>query len=248
MSKFRKKSILPFIIVPVALVVTLFVANLAFGFVKFGDAGNKSGSHVNLPAITVWAVCVGDFDSKDGALRKAKTVRNMGGAGFVLEKENKWKVIEGVYKTHEIAEEVLQNLDTSIQENAHIREMKIESKNVAIKNSAHTTIFTNVINSFTQNFTILNDNLFKHKNGELGTNEVAQLALQKYNQLLEHVVALDGIVQTAYNHFYAELMLGAQRQLMTLYLLSTEKNSDNMQSHIKSTASNIIFAYLSLPR
>lgn len=221
-KRFRKRrKIFPYIIVALSLCFVLFVVNLFLGLVTFG----KKEKAFELPGATFWAQASEEFPSKATALNRSREVQSNGGAGYVLQQP--WVVVNEVYAV----------------EVEGAKKFSLEPHEVYIPQKEHFECLGRVCNSFSASFEKLLGDLASFVAGNLRAREVCDRAVIRYNELNALRIELDAIQSNSQSVFYAELMLALNRQLLSIYVLSTEANNPNFIHEIKFAACGVIFAY-----
>jgi hypothetical protein len=91
----RKKSF--FLIFVLILIIAVSAGIGALYLRGFSFNSNPNAESVTTQELEFWVVKVRDFDKKMDAFSHALTARNKGSAEFVLQEDEHWSAIEGVY-------------------------------------------------------------------------------------------------------------------------------------------------------
>jgi len=197
-------------------VVTIVVAAFAVNLFT-GCKQTPSGNKIELPGIEFYATGTRGFGNKAKALESAREIRSRGGAGFV-DHDGEWFVID------EIGE----------------GELKFSAEGIAINlaDVGDKEAIGALIKSFAENVATLE--LLADK----PAREVAAEALRLYNELKDVVAGLDAV--QIQNVACSEVLVAANKQLLALFLLSTETKEDTGPSSLKHCICSIKFAYIEL--
>jgi hypothetical protein len=180
--KTRRKSKAFLIIVIVLLLSAAGIAALYFGGFTFkGKNGrtSKSGA-VTTPELTVWTMEVRDIDTKTAAITNSLSVKQKGGAGYILNEDGKWTVVEGVYLSSADANREM--MKENATEGAVTDKIIIPAKEISVPNAAAAAA-TDIVSQIKTTFETL---------------------VQKRAELAEEAITHDDIILTA-NNLYIEL-------------------------------------------
>lgn|GEM_PF-6104758 len=240
----RRSVVFPLFVMVVLLISALLISNLFLGFISFGKKSEDNTA--SLPPLSAWVVQVGNFETKSAAQTESYNIKADGGAGFTLSSETSWLVLENAYTTAESAQS---RLDV-FGEGSQIKEFTTNDLEITLADKSHKTVLTQIINSFNSNFTAMNDLLTKLRGDMVTPAEITGAALEKYNDLGAALREFNSLVTSKQGtNLYSNISLAANKQLLSLYLLSSLSPSDNIAkaaATLTNTICSIYFAYYDL--
>ena len=215
----RRRGVLFFAAVAVlGAVIAVFAVGLALG----KQAPRSASVKIEIPALEFSAVGTRGLATKSKALELARGIRERGGAGYVDFDfvEGEWFVLEeiGVGELSFFA----------------------EAAEVELADRAHAEIFGEIIRGFERNSLALGAVLVKP------AREAAAQAQIMYGELLAAIAEFDKICSDAQNETYSAVAVAANKQLLALFLLSAEKDSEQISSAVKHCICSVKFAYLEM--
>jgi len=199
-------------------VVVVTVTVTAFVINMVFDGHKQVRIRTELPGIEFSATGVRGFSNKMKALESARTIRSNGGAGFV-DFDGEWFVIEVIGEGD--------------------MRFSAEPIEVSLASTEHKELFDALIQSFAENITVL------QSLSEKSAREVSVESLRLYNELYLVVHEFDALEGTN-TALYSCVTVAVNKQLLALFLLSTEKNGGNATSALEYCICAISFAYIEL--
>lgn len=200
-------------------VITVCLTVIIFSISRFLRDERQASLKVELPGLEFHAVGTRGFNNKAKAMELAYEMRGTGGAGFVSF-DGEWFVVQEIG---------VGNLEFSV-DSVHVNLAELE----------HKEVFNKIMQSFERNKITLSGLLSKP------AREVAAEALQLYNELSVVIDDFDKIQGNTNSAMYSEALFAANKHLLVLFLLSTEKDAGDIGSALKHCICSINFAYLEL--
>ena len=221
--------------------ILFFSTNLVLGFVSLSgsNSNNKPGDVIVFEGFSIWATSAGEFGDKNDSLRFAREVREQGGAGFVvsLEGNSIWNVLYSVHLAEDCAKEV----DTEVIK------IEIPKLSMPVRTEDDGKYIMSVIAFAMENFKDLHNKSHKLRDGEINSHEIIGWALEKYNEFQNLVNLLSKKHNEEANCVECSRTLHFVNQnLIALYLLSLQRDNENVDSHVKHSLCLIAFAYIEL--
>lgn len=200
----------------IAVCLAAVVLFINFNFGKKNSVSTKA----ELPALEFHAVGTRGLSNKSKAMELAHEIRINGGAGFV-DFDGEWFVIEKIGTDGDLV-------------------FSAESIEVTLSKIEHKELFNVLVQSFNKNTKTLQEVSQK------SSREITVDALRLYNELADDITTFDKIQGTAKSIMYAEVLVAANKHLLALFMLSAEKDSENISSALQHCICSINFAYLEL--
>lgn len=207
----------------VLLFVFVIVACLVFGavYISIGFRDEKAPSaKVELPALEFQALGTRGLSNKSKALELAHEIRDKGGAGFV-DYDGEWFVLQEIVPGGNLT-------------------FSVESVEVTLVKREHREAFSAIIQSFEKNVMVLQGIYAKP------AREVGAEALRLYNELADAITIFDRIQGATNSQTYSEVLVAANKQLLALYMLSIQKDTEDISSVLKHCMCSIYFARFEL--
>lgn len=202
-----------------SFVIFLGISIFAVSLTAFLGGKKPVTVKTELPGIEFQAIGARGFSTKAKALEQARDIREKGGAGYV-DIDSEWFVLEEIGGG----------------------ELSFSAKSIEVNlvSLEHKDVFNSIIISFTENTNELKRLLARP------AKEVSALALEMYNELATKVLQFDEFQVNATSAMYREVLVASHKQLLALFMLSAEKNADNISSATKYCICAISFAYIEL--
>ena len=208
------------IVVTVTSIVTLFLR----GF-KFRDIENQVfGQEIKTPVMKVWLLEKVGYSNKMAAFKAGIGAAQSGLGVYVINEDNQWRWVAGVYKTFEDAQKALSM--NSVALNLSIRECKIESKNFKISRDAMQfcqDILNSVVSVFEMLLT-LRDNVEKNK----FTENLTMSLTTEYNLIKDNIQKLQDINATLKSPLVASIIYTGNQNILSLQEIVCGNNSYNL--------------------
>ncbi len=148
----------------VATIVLCFALTLSLSYVFSGEG--FLGVFLKSEDESVWAIVSGDYADMTIARQTAELVRARGGAGYVKKDGEKIKIIYAVYKSEEMAKQVLEKLG---EKGAYLTQIEIEGSKLSWCDTSKKSVVMDALVYFDLCF----DTLFETANA-LNENNMSQ--------------------------------------------------------------------------
>ena len=244
-QKNKKGFLFALFFVVFCISVVVFFSISFSNFLLVNKVVNINSSFIQ-NAKTLYALCLDNATTIEDAHKKSGDQQKQGGAGFIFQTNNGFKVISSIYSTKTDCEKVKSNLISS-GVNVEIIQLTLPAINLKVSlNSSSSQILGEGLNLFYKNYQILynlsvefdkqNIDLIKVKSSIKNLQDENSKIVQKYsNQFVK---------SSNVSILYIKIYLNKINTNLDNLLMGDE--SINLSSSIKQTYCNIINDYLIL--